>query len=217
MQYKDNFYKLILSYQLPISKGKQSAKVFLKQYFEKYINSFKDALERNDDCDLPEECYEYIASKLPMLEELCDDILKVYDYYDSGKMAELYSHFSEMMTKIEPLLSVKKIGNTGSWSSKKYYRIRAGKEDYDRKDMFHIPMDKRHLIKSYRYSIPGYPCLYLASGQELCWFECGMPKEFSYAGFVLHWDDDQTVKIIDFSILPKDVIWLIHLENMHPK
>ena len=214
---KDNFYKLILSYKLPISRGKQPVKAFLKQYFEQYISRFKNALIRTDECDLDEECYSYIGSKLPILEELCADILKVYDYYDLGEMVKMYNHFSEMMNKIEPLMSIKNIGNVGYESFRGYYRIRAGKDEYNRKDMFHIPMDMRHLIKSYRYSIPGYPCLYLASGAELCWFECGMPKEFSYAGFVLDIEDDKRVRIIDFSMLPLDVAWAIYLENINHK
>lgn len=129
----------------------------------------------------------------------------------------MYNHFSKMMNKIEPLMSVKNIGNVGYESFKNYYRIRAGKDEYSRKDLFHIPMDMRHLIKSYRYSIPGYPCLYLASGKELCWFECGMPKEFSYAGFVLDLEGDKKVKIIDFTMLPIDVAWAIYLENVNHK
>lgn len=213
----DNFYNLILSYKLPISRGKQPAKLFLKAYFQQYINSCKKALLRTDECDLDEACYTYIESKLPILEELCEDILKVFDYYDDGKMVEMYNHFSKMMNKIEPLMSVKNIGNVGYESFKNYYRIRAGKDEYSRKDLFHIPMDMRHLIKSYRYSIPGYPCLYLASGKELCWFECGMPKEFSYAGFVLDLEGDKKVKIIDFTMLPIDVAWAIYLENVNHK
>lgn len=214
---KDNFYNLILSYKLPISRGKIPVKVFLKQYFEQYIYRLKNALIRNDECELDKECYEYIGSKLPVLEELCADILKVFDFYDMGEMVKMYSHFLKMMNKIEPLISVKNIGNTGYETFRGYYRIRAGKEEYTRKDIFHIPMDMRHLIKSYRYSIPGYPCLYLASGRELCWFECGMPKEFSYAGFVLDMEEGKEVRIIDFSLLPLDVAWAIHLENISSK
>lgn len=213
----DNFYNLILSYKLPISRGKQPVKLFLEDYFQQYIDGYKKALLRTDECDLDEACYTYIGSKLPILEELCEDILKVFDYYDEGKMVEMYNHFSQMMNKIEPLMSVKNIGNVGYESFKGYYRIRAGEDEYSRKDLFHIPMDMRQLIKSYRYSIPGYPCLYLASGKELCWFECGMPKEFSYAGFVLDLEGDKKVKIIDFTMLPIDVVWAIYLENMNHK
>ncbi|MFA7492955.1 MAG: hypothetical protein WCZ43_05515 [Proteiniphilum sp.] len=44
------------------------------------------------------------------------------------------------------------------------------------KDMFHIPLDKRGIIKTQRYSTPGYPCLYLGSTIFACWEELGQPK-----------------------------------------
>lgn len=67
-------------------------------------------------------------------------------------------------------------------------------------------MGKRSLINSYRYSIPGYPCLYLSTGVEMCWFECGMPKHFSYSAFKLNASDEQPINLINFSIAPVDFI-----------
>lgn len=43
------------------------------------------------------------------------------------------------------------------------------------KDMFHIPLDKRGLVLTQRYSVPGYPCLYLAHRVYGCWEEMGRP------------------------------------------
>lgn len=43
------------------------------------------------------------------------------------------------------------------------------------KDMFHIPLDKRGLVETQRYSVPGYPCLYLAHSVYGCWEEMGRP------------------------------------------
>lgn len=44
-----------------------------------------------------------------------------------------------------------------------FYRIRQDKIDLSKGDgeLFHIPFDKRHLVSAQRYSIPGYPALYL--------------------------------------------------------
>lgn len=211
----DNFYRLVMSHTPSVSRGKSTVKKYLSQYFQEYIDCYKKALIRTDDCDLGEDCYNFLQTKLPILEELCNDILRVFEYYDSGKMVQMYNYFSEMMDKIEPLMSVKNIENVGFESFRLYYRMREGNTDFYRKDLFHIPMDKRHLIKSYRYSIPGHPCLYLASGAALCWFECGMPKEFSYAAFSLNATDDNRVKIIDFTMQPLDVAWAVYLENIN--
>ena len=53
----------------------------------------------------------------------------------------------------------------------KTYRIRMF--DFDKrkgvtfKDMFHIPFDKRGIVKTERFSMPGYPCLYLGKSAVL--------------------------------------------------
>lgn len=44
-----------------------------------------------------------------------------------------------------------------------------------RHDMFHIPLDKRGMVHTQRYSVPGYPCLYLAHTVYGCWEEMGRP------------------------------------------
>lgn len=41
--------------------------------------------------------------------------------------------------------------------------------------MFHIPFDKRGIIKTQRYSAPGFPCLYLGFSPYTCWEEMERP------------------------------------------
>lgn len=61
----------------------------------------------------------------------------------------------------------------------KAYRMRIVALDEQQKlmpkDMFHIPLDKRGLVVTQRYSVPGYPCLYLAHRVYGCWEEMGRP------------------------------------------
>ena len=44
-----------------------------------------------------------------------------------------------------------------------------------REDLFHIPMDKKGLVQTQRYSVPGFPCLYLSHCVYGCWEEMGRP------------------------------------------
>lgn len=59
------------------------------------------------------------------------------------------------------------------------YRMRKVELEEQRKlkakDMFHVPLDKRGLVATQRYSVPGYPCLYLARNVYGCWEEMGRP------------------------------------------
>lgn len=212
---KDNIYDVILTHRLPVSRGAKPIDEFLELYLNEYIISLKKALLRTEECSLRKECYNLLSEKIPVITELCNDIHKVFKYYDTANMKLLYEHFSSMMKKIEGFLFVENIGNAGHESFKTCYRIRAGKEHYSRLDMFHIPFNKRHLIKSYRYSIPGYPCLYLSTGLELCWFECGMPKEFCYSSFNFELSDTERVKLINFAITPVDLVSSVHLSYLN--
>lgn len=68
-----------------------------------------------------------------------------------------------------------------------FYRIRQDKIDLSKGDgeLFHIPFDKRHLVSAQRYSIPGYPALYLGGDFFTSWCEMNRPKleGLSYAKF----------------------------------
>jgi len=74
--------------------------------------------------------------------------------------------------------------------------------------MFHIPMNKRESIQSYRYSIPGYPCLYLANQGSLCWFECGMPNSFFISEFRLSYKYKE-LNILNLARPSRDIAWVI--------
>lgn len=85
------------------------------------------------------------------------------------------------------------------------YRIRTGSYDYNRENLFHVPEKDRGHIRPYRYIIAGYPCLYLADKFELCWFECGMPSDFSVAKFKVDTKNRKPLKFIDFTANPLNV------------
>lgn len=68
-----------------------------------------------------------------------------------------------------------------------FYRIRKDQVDLTKGDgeMFHVPFEKRHLVSSQRYSIPGYPALYLGGDFFTSWCELDKPELIgvSYAAF----------------------------------
>jgi hypothetical protein len=53
-----------------------------------------------------------------------------------------------------------------------FYRARRMEEkSFLRRDLFHIPFQKRYSITTNRYSIPGFPSLYLGDSTYVCWEE----------------------------------------------
>ncbi|QFJ53930.1 hypothetical protein [Pseudobutyrivibrio xylanivorans] len=54
--------------------------------------------------------------------------------------------------------------------------FRARKEYFtDYSEMYHIPLDKRDLVGTERFSVPGIPCLYLGTSVYDVWLEMGRP------------------------------------------
>lgn len=56
-----------------------------------------------------------------------------------------------------------------------HYRLRKMQGEADFGDMFHVPFESRHIINTNRYSIPGYPTLYLSNSIYLAYKELGEP------------------------------------------
>lgn len=57
---------------------------------------------------------------------------------------------------------------------------------YKEKDLFHVPFSKRGTVTTKRFSIPGYPCLYLGKSIYVCWEEMKRPalSDFATSAFV---------------------------------
>lgn len=202
MSSQDKLYQFIANYKnrLPFSRGNKPVKQFLREYFNGYINELKRvSSNRDESCLFRQEAYDLVSSKISVIEKLCDGILRCLEYYDCAKMETLYRHFDEMMNAVLPYLYIEHV------SDQNFYRIRTSSYALNRKDLFHIPMDLRQIIKSYRYSIPGYPCLYLATGLQLSWFECGMPEDFYYSIFKLQ-SNGSPIKLLNFGHQPIDFI-----------
>lgn len=94
------------------------------------------------------------------------------------------------------------------------YRMR--KVDLDeqhnlkRKDLFHIPFDKKGLVQTQRYSVPGYPCLYLSHGVYGCWEEMGRPVFGTI--MVSKFVSQQEFKVLDLRI-PSREAWDADIEK----
>lgn len=96
----------------------------------------------------------------------------VKSYYEG-----MYSHAYSLLDQIlsDPIYEV---GIRTIDEGETFYRARifdtTGRKT--REEMFHIPLDKRGIVKTQRYSAPGYPCLYLGAHINACWVELREPR-----------------------------------------
>jgi hypothetical protein len=111
------------------------------------------------------------------------NIVLVLERYLDGCHSEAYQLLKEQIMKSNGFLDIDVI-NKGKGD----YFYRARNNDgciHSFKDMFHIPNNKRGIVKTERFSAPGYPCLYLGNTVYDCWEEMGRPsfEELFFSGF----------------------------------
>ena len=69
---------------------------------------------------------------------------------------------------------------------------------YEAREMFHIPFEKRNLTSNQRYSMSGYPCLYLGSSIYGCWEELKRPNiDLSNIVYI---ENTEPIRLINLSI-----------------
>lgn len=90
-----------------------------------------------------------------------------------GNISEAKKTFDKELKDRLLLLPQKKLP-----SKQSFYRVRTSNEHkiLSRKDLFHIPFELRNKISTQRFSIPGFPCLYLGNSVYICWEELNRPN-----------------------------------------
>jgi len=218
---EDSIYKVILNYNYDLFRGDLSVATYLKNHLAQYIKDISSAIQEKNTF-LGDKFVSMLESKIPLIEEICSQIENIAITYQNGRIKETYDVayllFELMSPYYLPRFSWK---GSGGW----FYRIRQGdfriKDGKDSKiqkaELFHIKSDLRNLIGAYRYSVSGFPCLYLSSDKELAWFECGMPKQFSYCQMIIEEDGKNALRLIDFSNRPTEFLSNIHVWLLNTK
>ncbi len=80
----------------------------------------------------------------------------------------------------------------------------------DYKEMYHIPLDKRQLVGTERFSIPGIPCLYLGTSVYDVWMELGRPaySEFNVSAIKLK-EQGKKLQILNLTANPYLLLGLV--------
>lgn len=111
--------------------------------------------------------------------EFVRGLKETIDCYYDGQPAQAYDKLKHTLNSklnvknYQEILKIRRYDRNES-----FYRIRIKKDNFpfDAYEMFHIPFEKRGIIVTQRYSIPGFPCLYLGSSIYSCWEEMKRPN-----------------------------------------
>jgi hypothetical protein len=109
------------------------------------------------------------ANMLESIKRLSQSIKESVNLYFNGDIFKATEIFNNSLNFIlfkdfNPIYDVPK--NTIFYRSR-----RDEKRSFDKGDMFHVKFEERNKISTNRYSIPGFPALYLGESTYVCWEE----------------------------------------------
>ena len=220
------YNQVLLKYNFDLFRGDKNITEYMREHCNQFYCDICDALKGGNSF-LGEEFVNLLNGELEKLQDICSIIPEILELNDKGLIKATYEKGFQLFERMKPYFYTRY-----SWRKNGgfYYRIRQGdfriKDGEDSKEkkmqLFHIKKMLRNRVGAYRYSVAGSPCLYLASDRELAWFECGMPKQFSYCQMLIDEDNDNGLVLVDFSFRPVDVLssitcWLLNARRKDKK
>lgn len=110
------------------------------------------------------------------IDRLIEGLLDSIDKFYKGKPSQAYVAFSKTMKEINVTKYLDKSSRLSVGNN--LFRIRTATGNYplSRDELFHIPFEKRGLVQTQRFSIPGLPSLYTANSIYVAWEEMRRPN-----------------------------------------
>lgn len=196
----DDLLELFERYRCHLNRGNVPMSEFLESNYNNYIKDLEAAKDVSNNQLVGERVCKMVEDKLPTIIENSRKLVEVHKLFEHGRIVEANNAAFKVFSAMKLDLMFR---YSASCLKENYYRIRPisrnGEFPIERKELFHISHEDNYLVGTERYSLPGHPCLYLASQEELCWYECGMPEKFAIAKFLVPQEEDSCLKFIDFS------------------
>ena len=227
----DNGFKKIFNdkqFELPIRWCGGDYAQFLESLYDNYLISLcKNS--QNNNCKLlanTENDTRYLGKGnncviddciIRDIKSICENIVKTVRTYNKGLPSSAYDVFNEVMNQLikTPIKIYPKSGWTEAFEDYdplRLFRVVNVNEDtcFPRSRVFHTPYNLRSKVSTSRYSIAGYPSLYLGTSVELCLKElkCNPQTKLSLCSrFQLDRNlarNEYEISVIELAIKPQD-------------
>lgn len=204
MDITDFFNSTIVN--LPKTNNKLFLPIYLENIFKEYYSEIdKLCVDQTKYHGTDGETLDIIVDEIKGhkkdIEHLGNSIINSVNEYFKGYPNEAYNKINTGLIKVKPYIN-KLVNISDPNFQTAYYRMRKGdNKTYSKYEMFHIPFEKRYKIETKRYSISGFPCLYLGSSSYVCWEELDKPNLNTIQ--ISQLEPKNHVKIINFGFPPK--------------
>ena len=185
--------------------------------YDKYKKESKKFIDFVNECDGHDFFKEDQTRILEMFSVIIDEIkknvesiLKIFESYENCNHKLAQEEFDALMIRLKDDLFISTIDdivileNNGkrvetsfrSSAGHRYFRVRpveyeSSEIQKNADELFHIPLTKRAYANNERFSIAGFPSLYLATMLPLAWQECGYPEKYYYSEYQYKYSYDQ--------------------------
>lgn len=171
-----NVFILDPIFDLPL---KQQENKYFDKYIEDLLTLYLKKIDELDDVDISING-EVVSDKhliKNVQTKIVNGLINSIKAYLDGYPYKAYSIFNSILN--EEVKSLYRIFKQVIYpQTQNFYRLRHNSTNhvYSRKEMFHIPFSERGKVSTQRFSIPGFPSLYLGRTLYICWEE--MNSEF---------------------------------------
>jgi hypothetical protein len=159
--------------KLPLIRNEEDFPDYIRKTLQNYLSILNSSEGRLSDT---------IKSRIDLIMNLSYGLIDAVEEYYLGHVYKAYKSFSTSVSSIKKYLflqsSINLLDNQNRKISEEFYfKIRVGhRKTFSKTEMFIRPFNHRENIQTYRYSIPGLPCLYLSNNIITAWFELGCPE-----------------------------------------
>lgn len=188
-------------FNLPIRWDGRDFEKTLQNLFSEYLHELR-SIHGKGNSDLQ------IEVDIKEIRKICDFLVESVRSYHNGFPSTAFSYVMESMKILigHPLKVYQKNGVVEP-DTLNLFRLRNVKDGiiHSRKDIFHVPACARSMIATNRYSIAGYPSLYLTTSIQLGAEEISADNSTIVSRFKIIRDQYEfNMRVLDLGIKPQD-------------
>ncbi len=178
----------------------QSTDLSFDKYIEKLLNDFLNIVNQLDGDKLQFNDGESINIQFIKKTQkvIVEGLINTLKEYYNGFPFKSYTYLDRTLrNEIKDLYAILKQKEYSL--DENFYRIRYKEDNFLFKvsEMFHIPFQMREKVTTQRFSIPGFPSLYLGRTLYVCWEELNRPQINSFQAVRLK--NIKKVKVLDLT------------------
>lgn len=170
-----------------------------RTYFSSRLEEYLNLISQVDDESLSFKNIKLTNSGIIAVQnEFIDGLKQTMELYYDGQPSKAYEKLKTTIN--QRLRKYKRLFKIGTYKANEdFYRIRTlnGNSRRELENFFHIPFQFREKVSTQRFSIPGFPSLYLGRSIYVCWEELNRPNLRDFK--VVRLQTKKAIKFIDLA------------------